>query len=318
MGTTTVTVTTTTGATTGVTTPAASGSTALSVLDISGWAIGDTFFNAAISGLLFTVTGLIPATRRLDTDGRRLTTAGTIQFTPATNAVTPAGTALSVTSTATSTTSSTTSTYTTTLTDIATGTFITATAPAGSSFIRVLDTTGFAVGNTISISSITTMLFQILSIVPGTRRLDADGRRLTGSGGQFGITPALPQQVNVNDQVFVSGITVTTTTEMPWGWPWWAWFLLCCGLCCCLSLCCGSPLGVLPMLGGKKKPTKKPAPAPQPTVVEEVVTVEDEVPLTGGYGTGVPMASMAVPMASAAVPMASAAYPGTTGYPMAY
>merc|ERR1712226_774906 len=158
---------------------------------------------------------------------------------------------------------------------------------------RVLDTTGFAVGNTISISSITTMLFQILSIVPGTRRLDADGRRLTGTGGQFGITPALPQQVNVNDQVFVSGVTVTTTTEMPWGFPWWGWLLLCCGLCCCLSLCCGGPLGVLPMLGGKKKPTKKPAPAPQPTVVEEVVTVEDEVPLTGGYGTGVPMASMA-------------------------
>merc|ERR1711972_248268 len=110
----------------------------------------------------------------MGTDGRRLTTAGTIQFTPATNAVTPAGTALSVTSTATSTTSSTTSTYTTTLTDIATGTFITATAPAGSSFIDVLDTTGFGVGNTISISSIVSTLFQILSIVPGTRRLDAD------------------------------------------------------------------------------------------------------------------------------------------------
>jgi len=65
---------------------------------------------------------------------------------------------------------------------------------------------------------------------------------------------------------------------------------------------------------GKKKPTKKPAPvAAQPTVVEEVVTVEDEVPMMGGtgYGTGVPMASMAVPMASAAVP-------ATAGYPMAY
>jgi hypothetical protein len=188
-----------------------------------------------------------------------------------------------------------------------------------------LDTTGFGVGDTISISSITGTLFQILSITLTTRRLDTDGRRLQTSPGTFGISPLTPQAVNVNDQVLLSGLTVTTTTEMPWGFPWFGWFLVCCGLCCCLSLCCGGPLGVLPFLGGKKKPTKKPAPAPQPTVVEEVVTVEDEVPMMGGtgYGTGVPMASMAVPMASApmasmGVPMASAAYPGTTGYPMAY
>jgi hypothetical protein len=205
------------------------------------------------------------------------------------------------------------------VTDAAVGTFITAVAPAGSGSIDVLDTTGFGIGDTIQISSITSTLFQILSIT-ATRRLDTDGRRLQTAPGRFGITPLLPQNVNVNTQVFLSGLTVTTTTEMPWGFPWFGWFLLCCGLCCCLSLCCGGPLGVLPFLGGKKKPTKKPAPAPQPTVVEEVITVEDEVPLTGGtgYGTGVPMASMAVPMASAAVPMASAAYPGTTGYPMAY
>merc|ERR1712048_1412532 len=246
-------------------------------------------------------------------------TTGSIQFTPATTGPTPAGTDISVVSTATTTVSSTTSTHTTTVTDEAVGTFITKAAPAGSSFIDVLDTKGFATGNTISISSITTMLFEIVKITLSTRRLDTDGRRLTATPGQFGITPGRPQNVNVNDQVFLSGFTVTTTTEMPWGLPWFFWFLLCCGLCCCLSLCCGGPLGVLPFLGGKKKPTKKPAPAPQPTVVEEVVTVEDEVPLTGGTGYGgVPMASMAVPMASAAVPMASAAYPGTTGYPMAY
>merc|ERR1712187_500797 len=153
----------------------------------------------------------------------------------------------------------------------------------------------------------------ITSITPTTRRLDTDGRRLQITPGRLGLTSPLSGNVPVNTIVLLSGLTVTTTTEMPWGFPWWGWFLLCCGLCCCLSLCCGGPLGVLPFLGGKKKPTKKPAPAPQPTVVEEVVTVEDEVPMMGGtgYGTGVPMASMAVPMASAAVP-------STTGYPMAY
>jgi len=54
--------------------------------------------------------------------------------------------------------------------------------------------------------------------------------------------------------------------------------------------------GVIPlpfMTGGKKKPTK--APVATPSVVEEVVTVDDEVPL--------------VPMATATVPM---------GYPAAY
>jgi hypothetical protein len=91
----------------------------------------------------------------------------------------------------------------------------------------------------------------------------------------------------------------TTTTEMKFGLPWWFWLLLYCLLCCCCALCGGG--GAIPFLGGKKKPTKKPA-AATPSVVEEVVTVEDEVPLTSGY----PTASMTVPMAS---------YPG---YPAAY
>jgi len=84
----------------------------------------------------------------------------------------------------------------------------------------------------------------------------------------------------------------TTTTEMKFGLPWWFWLLLYCLLCCCCALCGGG--GAIPFLGGKKKPTKKPSPVATPSVVEEVVTVEDEVPLTAGY----PTASMAVPMAS--------------------
>merc|ERR1712019_173914 len=146
------------------------------------------------------------------------------------------GTTSSVYYTTASSSSVSSSTYTTTVTDEAVGTFVTATAPAGSSFLDVLDIKGFAQGNTISISSIVGTLFEITSIVAKTRRLDTDGRRLTATPGQFGITPRLPSQVNVNSQVFLSGFTITTTTEMPWGLPWFFWFLLCCGLCCCLSL----------------------------------------------------------------------------------
>jgi len=104
----------------------------------------------------------------------------------------------------------------------------------------------------------------------------------------------------------------TTTTEMKFGLPWWFWLLLYCLLCCCCALCGGG--GAIPFLGGKKKPTKKPA-AATPSVVEEVITVEDEAApmVTAGY----PTASMAVPMATTTVPMG--AYPGA--YPstaMAY
>jgi len=108
----------------------------------------------------------------------------------------------------------------------------------------------------------------------------------------------------------------TTTTEMPFGLPWWFWLLLYCLLCCCCALCGGG--GAIPFLGGKKKPTKKPAPVATPSVVEEVVTVEDEAApmVTSGY----PTASMAVPMATAgygAYPTASMAVP-MASYPQAY
>merc|ERR1712110_902020 len=169
-----------------------------------------------------------------------------------------------------------------------------------------------------------TQAFLVLTRIFTTRRLEEHGRRLTAlpaTPGTLGFFPGLTAAVPAGSTVTRTLIgTITTTTEMPWGFPWFGWMLLCCGLCCCLSLCCAGPLGALPFLGGKKKPTKTPAPMAQPTVVEEVVTVEDEVPMMGG---GVPMASMAVPMASAGVPMASAGYPmattayPTTGYPMA-
>eukprot|EP00971_Amphidinium_carterae_P263224 5222428-Amphidinium_carterae.1 len=40
------------------------------------------------------------------------------------------------------------------------------------------------------------------------------------------------------DILVLNGTFSTTTTEMPWGMPWWAWFLICClsALLCCL--CC--------------------------------------------------------------------------------
>merc|ERR1711879_1037980 len=96
----------------------------------------------------------------------------------------------------------------------------------------------------------------------------------------------------------------TTTTEMKFGLPWWFWLLLYLLCCCCCALCGGG--GAIPFLGGKKKPTKKPAPVATPSVVEEVITVEDEA---------APMASMAVPMASYPTAGYAAGYPTAT---MAY
>jgi len=86
----------------------------------------------------------------------------------------------------------------------------------------------------------------------------------------------------------------TTTTEMPWGLPWWAWFLICCGICSLLGFLCLPLLGA-PMMGGKKK-SKSTA---STEVVYEVVDVPDE---------NVPVATNASPMATAAVPFATTAY----------
>eukprot|EP00403_Amphidinium_massartii_P030393 CAMPEP_0178408102 /NCGR_PEP_ID=MMETSP0689_2-20121128/19767_1 /TAXON_ID=160604 /ORGANISM="Amphidinium massartii, Strain CS-259" /LENGTH=215 /DNA_ID=CAMNT_0020029189 /DNA_START=243 /DNA_END=890 /DNA_ORIENTATION=+ len=46
-----------------------------------------------------------------------------------------------------------------------------------------------------------------------------------------------------------SSTTTTSTTEMPWGLPWWAWFLIICGG---LFLCCAIPAAAVPMSGGSK------------------------------------------------------------------
>jgi hypothetical protein len=116
----------------------------------------------------------------------------------------------------------------------------------------------------------------------------------------------------------------TTTTEMKFGLPWWFWLLLCCLLCCCCALCCGG--GAVPFLT-KKKP--KPAKESQPinTIVEEVITEEDEFPMaTASVPMAMPMATAQyAPMATAqyaqmgAMPMASMAVPATSmaGAPMA-
>mmetsp|Transcript_57046 Transcript_57046/g.105469 ORF Transcript_57046/g.105469 Transcript_57046/m.105469 type:complete len:261 (+) Transcript_57046:89-871(+) len=45
----------------------------------------------------------------------------------------------------------------------------------------------------------------------------------------------------------------TTTTDMPWGWPWWAWFTL----CMTFLLVCGLLAGLFAVLGGGSSKKKK-------------------------------------------------------------
>jgi len=52
-------------------------------------------------------------------------------------------------------------------------------------------------------------------------------------------------QTHIHFDILVfNGMFSTTTTEMPWGMPWWAWFLICCFSALLMALCC------LPCAGG--------------------------------------------------------------------
>merc|ERR1711865_778168 len=94
-----------------------------------------------------------------------------------------------------------------------------------------------------------------------------------------------------------TGTTSTTTTDMSFGLPWWFWLLMYCLCCLCLAMCGVIPL---PFMTGKKKPVAKPMATP--SVVEEVVTVEDEEPLVPMATAMVPTTVMQPTMMSGAVP----------------
>mmetsp|Transcript_23221 Transcript_23221/g.42738 ORF Transcript_23221/g.42738 Transcript_23221/m.42738 type:complete len:598 (+) Transcript_23221:70-1863(+) len=72
----------------------------------------------------------------------------------------------------------------------------------------------------------------------------------------------------------------TTTTEMPWGMPWWAWFLTCCAICSICGFFCLPLLAGPALMGGKKKKSKG---TPSTEVVYEVVDVPDTQPGVVAY-----------------------------------
>jgi len=131
-----------------------------------------------------------------------------------------------------------------------------------------------------------------------TRRLLSARRLVTGTKGSAGVnkdmtedeinealknpslTTDICSQLSTGTECRVEGTGgFTTTTEMPWGMPWWAWFLICLGSCCLLAFCC-LPLLAAPAMGGKKKSKA----TPSTEVVYEVVDVpDDNVPLTTAY-----------------------------------
>mmetsp|Transcript_68840 Transcript_68840/g.128480 ORF Transcript_68840/g.128480 Transcript_68840/m.128480 type:complete len:390 (+) Transcript_68840:47-1216(+) len=80
--------------------------------------------------------------------------------------------------------------------------------------------------------------------------------------------------------------STSTTTEMPWGWPWWAWFALCCGSACfCVVLC--MPLAAVCGSSSRKKSTSS---RMSENIDYEVVEVpEDEVHLVAGEGSAAAM-----------------------------
>jgi len=134
------------------------------------------------------------------------------------------------------------------------------------------------------------------------RRLLSARRLATGSSGKAGVGQTTDEAVknalksdqlkkSICSQVGTTGCAVegdgflfTTTTEMPWGIPWWAWLLICCALMALCGLCL-SPLLAAPMMGGKKKSK---SPAYDQNIEYEVVDVpNDEVPMATnmpGYG----------------------------------
>jgi len=166
-----------------------------------------------------------------------------------------------------------------------------------------------------------------------TRRLTSSTVQQPGTAGVNAATTSADVTAALNSPSFTSSVcgsvggpsctvtaaasttvttTTTTTSEMPWGLPWWAWFLICCGILLLCALCflpvCGAPL-----MGGKKKSK---APATTETVyevVDEPDTVTDAVPMATSV---IPMATSAYPVATA-TPMATAGYPmATAAYPM--
>jgi len=160
--------------------------------------------------------------------------------------------------------------------------------PSGATQFTVLVPSGCTVGGEIVVCN------QIVTLTEAVRRLDDDlknGRRLTSVNKTVNANPpivgALPAGAPLGPAPSPS---TTTTTEISFGLPWWFWLLMYCLCCLCLAMCGVIPL---PFMTGKKKPTAKPAATP--SIIEEVITVEDEEPL-------VPMATAMVPMASMAVP----------------
>jgi len=58
--------------------------------------------------------------------------------------------------------------------------------------------------------------------------------------------------------VYNGTFSTTTTTEMPWGLPWWAWFLICCLTCLLCALCCLPLAGAGAAAGSAKGNAKEP------------------------------------------------------------
>jgi len=69
------------------------------------------------------------------------------------------------------------------------------------------------------------------------------------------ITACKIEDVRVSDGNihFLIREELTTTTEMPWGIPWWAWFLICCFSALLCGICCFLPAVPLLAGGGKGK-----------------------------------------------------------------
>jgi len=132
----------------------------------------------------------------------------------------------------------------------------------------------------------------------GARRLRSARRLTAGVNGNAGVRKDVTEDW-VNDALKNSGLEdhicskvgtgtecqvqgtggfTTTTTEMPWGMPWWAWFLICLGICCLFAFCCLPLLGA-PMAGKNKSKANR-----DMEVVYEVYDVpDDNAPLSTAY-----------------------------------
>mmetsp|Transcript_33908 Transcript_33908/g.79298 ORF Transcript_33908/g.79298 Transcript_33908/m.79298 type:complete len:204 (-) Transcript_33908:239-850(-) len=107
----------------------------------------------------------------------------------------------------------------------------------------------------------------------------------------------------------------STTTDMPWGIPWWGWFFICCALLLCLALIAAAASGpAVTKARNKSTPLMPENTSPAGFELETTYEVVEEPLLEGGAPMATPMSTV-VPMQASSSTYYPTATVGGYGYP---